>query len=85
MNQLNKYMEIYDMNRAVIYGYLKKCGLQDEEIYRLMQQLLVSMVKEKTLLHIDEACQRKWLFMKAHELEHVLRGKEGMAFREKED
>lgn len=72
MDRLKEYEKIYEKNKSTVYRYLKKRGLSDAVIYKLMQMLWVSMVKEKSLLHVDEACQRKWLLLRAHELEHVL-------------
>lgn len=72
MNRLKEYEKIYENNKSTVYKYLKKRGLSDAVICELMQMLWVSMVKEKSLLHVDEACQRKRLLLRALELEHVL-------------
>ena len=75
MDRLKEYEKIYEKNKSTVYRYLKKRGLSDAVIYKLMQMLWVSMVKEKSLLHVDEACQRKWLLLRALELEHILTDK----------
>ena len=75
MNRLKEYEKIYVKNKSTVYKYLKKRGLSDAVIYELMHMLWGSMVKEKSLLHVDEACQRKWLLLRALELEHILTDK----------